>query len=118
MTTTQFKTLRLIGDRPVPDSFVVMNAPRPLFGDPLHIDRMGFTVTIAPDVYGRAGFVDENYRLDATVLQWVTEAAALAEITAHAVADYGQDAVDGCCVDELLDMWRMQFRTGTVEVES
>ncbi len=98
---TDFPVLRLL----VPDDFAVpdvpvLNAPRPLLGEPVEVDRMGFTVAMPDD----PRFLEENRRLDAHRLEFVTRSAA-AEVRARLAAEYPDTDLDEYTDDDMLSMW-------------
>lgn len=96
-----FPVVRLIGDDPAPGK-TLLNAPRPLYGEPVDVDVMGFTVDVGnlrPDT------LEENHRLDAKRLTWTTRADAVAQVRDRVIREYGSGALDGLTDDDLLGMW-------------
>lgn len=116
----RLQLLRVMGDRPerVNDGDIVMNASRPLFGQDLVCELRGFTVIIAPDTYGRDGFIDENRRLDASVIEWITREDAIREERSRLAAAYGDDNLDNISDDDWCDSWSLHQRRGWVEVDT
>lgn len=96
-----FPVVNLIGDDPAPGR-VLLNAPRPLYGEPVEIDVMGFTV-YAPD---DDRLVTDNLRLDAKRLVYTSRATVVDEMTAYVIREYGADALDGVTDDDLIATWR------------
>lgn len=90
----------------VPDDFVapavpVLNAPRPLLGDAVEVDRMGFTVAASDD----ERFLDQNLRLDAYRLEFVTRSEAAAEVRGRLAVEYPEVDLDTFDDDEMVGMW-------------
>lgn len=116
MTSTQFPLHRVIGDRPALEAGdVVFNAPRPLYGEDVETGLMGFSVVVGSDTYGRDGYIEQNRRLDARVIEWLSRDEALAEAHAYVTAEYGADVADD---DTLLDVWAHHFRLTTTDIDA
>lgn len=114
----KLQLLRVLGDRPehVNDGDLVMNASRPLLGTKLQCDLRGFTVVIAPDTYGRLGFIDQNRRLDASVIEWISREDAIMEERSRLAVAYGADNLDGITDDDWCDSWSLNSRRGSIDV--
>lgn len=100
MDVTEFRTRRTIGVDPAP-GLVLLNAPRPLYGDEVVCDLRGFTVA-APD---NPEHLVANFRLDATRIVFVTRADAIAETRARITRDYPDVDLSDFDDDTLAAMW-------------
>jgi len=92
--------------RRVPDGFAgssrtdLVNAPRPLYGEPVDVELMGFTVVADPE------HLELNLALDAYRMVLVTDTEAADAVAAYVVAEYGAEALDGLDRDDLAAMFQ------------
>lgn len=117
----KFNAVRLVRDRSsvvpdnVPPDAVIFNAPRPLFGYEWKGDPCFgiFYAAIGPDDYNRINFIDQNRRLDATVLIFVSEEEARRQVREYLAAEGYADVED----DIFEDYWRDCFQDNFARVE-
>lgn len=108
MSEFTFATRRIVGDRPdwVGERTVAFVAPRPLWGTPRQITPTGWAgeVSIELDEDRAADMLDNNLRMDATVVEWIPAAVLVAQTRERLAGEYGADAVADVSDDEILSM--------------
>lgn len=100
MTPLDFPTRTVLCDT-VPDHRVMLNAPRPLCGEPVDVDLRGFTVYAPTD----KRLLVENFRLDAHRIIWVTVDEAADGMTRRIRDGYPDVDPAEFDRDELAAMW-------------
>ena len=108
MSVFELRTRRIVGEPPewwTPRT-VAFVAPRPLFGEPRQITATGWAGEVSVDLDSdrAADAVENNLRMDASVVVWVPREVLIAETRARLVGEYGADAVAGVDDDDILGM--------------
>lgn len=121
----KFQKRLIIGSRPshVPADSIIFNAPRPLFGS---VDCLGcptwkgefctgiFYAAVTADDTLRNNWLEQNRRLAATILEYITEAEA------KAMVNYLYERYPSMTDEIFNEVWKNMFdeyhRNSTVEI--
>lgn len=91
--TATFQIVTIPGERPstVPAGMLAMYAPRPLYGTEVNLDpRWGWAGQVIVDPTDKA-MIENNRRLDARLVQWITPTVIAARHRADLIAQYGTE---------------------------
>jgi hypothetical protein len=120
----QFEAIRLVRDRSsvvpdyVPSDAVIFNAPRPLFGEEWQGDFCCgiFYAAIGPSDYNRINFIEENRKLQAAVLIFISEEEARWKVREYLIAEGYTDVEDDVFEEYWRDCFHENFSRAEIDI--